>query len=198
MLPGADQSPYGHERYWPIYEIAEAKELSIAVHTTTGTYGNAWSASTSAGIPISYPERHMVTPTSIMGNLASVVYEGVFVEYPDLDWVFLEGGLAWLPYFMWKMDKLWKGVKESTPWLNRPPSEYIRENIWFSTQPIAEPENPKHLAYLFEMIHADETVVFSSDYPHWDNDNPRALIRNIDPETRQRIFSENARQIYGL
>lgn len=198
MLPGVDQSPYGHERYWPIYEAAAEMDLTVAVHTATGTYGVAWSGSTAAGIPVSYPERHMVTSASIMGNLASVVFEGVFVEYPELDWVFLEGGVGWLPHYLWKMDKLWKGVGESTPWLNRRPSEYVRDNVWFSTQPIAEPEDPDHLPQLFDMIHAEETLVFSSDYPHWDNDNPKALLRTLDDETRRRIFAGNAQEIYDI
>ncbi len=198
MLPGVDQSPYGHERYWPIYEAAERRGLSVAVHTATGSYGVAWSGSTAAGYPVSYPERHMVTSASVMGNLASVVFEGVFVEYPDLDWVFLEGGVGWLPHYLWKMDKLWKGVGESTPWLERRPSEYIRDNVWFSTQPIEEPEDPTHLAHLFEMIHAEETLVFSSDYPHWDNDNPKAVLGQLDEQSRRRIFETNARSIYGI
>lgn len=198
MLPGADQSPYGHERYWPIYEAAQDEGLPIALHTTIGSTGLAWSAMTSAGLPQSYPERHMGAVTSVMGNLTSTVYEGVFVEYPDLDWVFLEGGFAWLPHFLWKMDKLWKGLKEATPWLDRPPSEYIRDNVWFSTQPVEEPEKPEHLAQMLDMIHADETLVYSSDYPHWDNDNPAAMLRGIDADTRRRIFSENARHLYGL
>lgn len=48
------------------------------------------------------------------------------------------------------------------------------------------------------MIHADETLVFSSDYPHWDNDNPRAALRGLDSETRRNVLSVNARQIYDL
>jgi hypothetical protein len=63
---------------------------------------------------------------------------------------------------------------------------------------IEEPETPEHLRALFEMLHADETLVYSSDYPHWDNDNPAAMLAEIDGDTRRRIFGENAREIYGL
>lgn len=198
QLPGVDQSPYGHQRYWPIYEAAVDADLPVATHTSTGSYGIAQDPTTSAGLPVSYAARHMTAVTSLMGNLASVVFEGVFVEYPDLEWVFMEGGVAWLPHFLWKMDKLWKGVGEATPWLDQPPSQYIRDHVWFTTQPIEEPEKPEHLKHLFDMIHADETLVFSSDYPHWDNDNPRTLLRRIDQDTRRRIFSENAASLYGI
>jgi predicted TIM-barrel fold metal-dependent hydrolase len=198
QLPGVDQSPYGHQRYWPIYEAAATEELPMGAHTATGSYGIARAPTTGAGLPLSYPERHMVTAASIMGNLASIVFEGVFVEYPNLEWVFMEGGVAWIPHFMWKMDKLWKGVGEATPWLEKPPSQYIREHIWFTTQPVEEPKDPEHLAQLFDMIHADETLLFSSDYPHWDNDNPRTLFRQIDPEVREKIFNKNASGLYNI
>lgn len=198
MFPGANPPPCGHEMYWPIYEAAEDAGLPIAMHAMTGSAGLGWAPSSAAGIPLSYPERHMGAMGTLTGDLTSLVFEGVFVEYPDLKWVFLEGGLAWIPHFLWKMDKLWKGVRESIPWLDSPPSQYIRENIRFSTQPIEEPEKREHLAQLFDMIHADETVVFSTDYPHWDNDNPKAVLNSISPDTRRKVFTENALELYDI
>ena len=198
MLPGAHQSPYGHQGYWPIFEAAEDAGLPIVLHTATGSTGVAWAPTTGAGIPLSYFEKHATAVAPSMGQLVSMVFEGVFVEYPDLDVVFVEQRLGWIPDFMWHMDKLWKGLRDAAPWLDRRPSEYIRENVWFSTQPIAEPEDPEHFRHLLDMLHADETVVFSSDYPHWDNDNPMAMLRNVDRDTRRHILSENAREVYGL
>ena len=198
MLPGAHQSPYGDQRYWPIYEAAEDAGLSLLIHTSSASSGVAWAPTTGAGVPLSYFEKHATAVAPLMGQLTSMVFEGVFVEYSDLNMVFVEQRLGWIPDSMWHMDKLWKGLKDAAPWLERRPSEYIRDNVYFSTQPIAEPERPEHLVQLLDMLHADETVVYSSDYPHWDNDNPKAMLRHAEPEMRQRIFSENAREIYGL
>jgi uncharacterized protein len=41
-------------------------------------------------------------------------------------------------------------------------------------------------------------VMFSSDYPHWDNDNPRLLFRRVDPEVRARIMAGTAADLYDL
>lgn len=198
MIPGAHEAPYGHRRYWPIYEAAEKAGLPIGSHSSSVSRGVASQPMTGAGIPLSYAEKHVNTPAVTMGQLSSIVYQGVFEEYPDLDWVFTEQRLGWIPDTMWHMDKNWKGLKEMTPWLDRRPSEYVRDNVWFSTQPMIEPERTEHIVQMFEMLHADETLVFSSDYPHWDNDNPKAVLRAIDEDTRRQIFSENARQVYGL
>jgi predicted TIM-barrel fold metal-dependent hydrolase len=198
LLPGTHEAPYGHRRYWPIYEAAERVGLPIATHVSSASRGVTWSAATGAGIPLSYAEKHVVGSAPLMGNLTSVVLEGVFVEYPDLEWLFLEGRFAWLPDAVWHMDKVWKGLKEMVPWLERPPSEYVRDHCWLSTQPVPEPEDPDHLQYILDMVHADETLLYASDYPHWDNDNPAAMLNGVDEETRRRIFGENARQVYGL
>ena len=198
LMPGAHVEPYGRQRYWPIYAAAEAAGLPIAVHGGTTGSGVSWAPRTGAGVAGSYFEKHITASAVHMGQLTSIVLEGVFTEYPDLDWIFIEQRLGWIPHIMWHMDKCWKGLKETVPWLDRPPSAYIRDNVWFTTQPIEEPDKPEHLVHLFDMLHAEETLLYSSDYPHWDNDNPRMLFRDLSAATRRRIFSENARSLYGL
>jgi hypothetical protein len=48
------------------------------------------------------------------------------------------------------------------------------------------------------MMSADRTVMFSSDYPHWDNDDPRRILRRVDATTRARILGGTAAELYGL
>jgi predicted TIM-barrel fold metal-dependent hydrolase len=67
---------------------------------------------------------------------------------------------------MWRLDKNYKGLRSSVPWLKRLPSEYIRSNCMFSTQPIEEPADPKDLLSIFDMVDAENILMFSSDYPH--------------------------------
>lgn len=198
QLPGIHQAPYGQRQYWPIYEAAEAAGLPVSVHSLAGSMGVAWAPNTGAGIPGSYFEKYVTASGINMGELASLILEGVFVEFPDLDWVFIEQRLGWIPGLMWMMDQGWKGLRDQVPWLERRPSEYVRDNVWFTTQPVIEPEDPEHLPQFFEMMHAEDTLMFSTDYPHWDNDNPAAVLRNIPRETRRRIFTENAAEVYGI
>lgn len=198
LMPVANEAPYGRQRYWPIYEAAEKAELPIAIHGGTTGKGVSWAPRTGAGISGSYFEKHVTASAVHMGQLTSIIVDGVFSRFDDLTWIFIEQRLAWIPHIMWHLDKCWKGLRETTPWLERRPSEYIREHVRFTTQPIEEPENPEHLEQLFDMLHADETLLFSSDYPHWDNDDPRYILRGLPQETQRRIFYENAKEAYGL
>jgi hypothetical protein len=48
------------------------------------------------------------------------------------------------------------------------------------------------------MISAEKTVMFSSDYPHWDNDNPRMTLPRMPKEMKKRILAGTAAELYGL
>ena len=197
MLPGAAEVPYGRPQYWPLYEAAEDMNLAIAVHPFSEGHGVS-NPPTGAGHANTYIEWHTLLGAYYMGQLSSIVTEGVLVEYPDLRWVFLEGGYGWLPHFMWRLDKNWKGLRSQVPWLKEKPSHYIRKNVWFASQPIEEPERPEYHDYILEMMHADETLVFASDYPHWDGDDPMWGLPSMSEEMERAIKCENAMQLWDL
>jgi predicted TIM-barrel fold metal-dependent hydrolase len=134
---------------------------------------------------------------AFQSQVISLVYEGIFERFPDLRVVLMEGGFAWLPSLMWRLDKHWKRLREEVPFLKRPPSEYIRKHMWATTQPMEEPTNPKHLLQVIEHLGSDDMLMFSTDYPHWDYDNPdRAFPVRLPDALKRKIFSENARALY--
>jgi len=112
--------------------------------------------------------------------------------------VLIEGGVSWLPPLLWRFDKNYKALRQTTPWLARPPSEYVQEHVRLPTQPMEEPDNPEHLRQILRMFDADRMLMFSSDFPHWDGDTPDFVGRGIPPELRSRVMSETARELYGL
>ncbi len=197
LMSSATRIPYGQRFYHPIYQAAEEMGLPVAIHP--GTEGRAIAnPPTSAGWPTNYLEWHTGLSQNFMAQVTSLVLEGVFELFPGLKVVCIEGGLAWMPHLMWRMDKNWKGLRSLVPWLERPPSEYIIEHVRLTTQPIEEPERPEHLLQILEMMHADRTVMFSSDYPHWDNDSPLHVLRALPADLAERIFYRNAQELYGL
>lgn len=197
MMSSSSRAPYGQRQYHPIYEAAAELGLPVAIHPGTEGAGLAWPP-TPAGYPTRYLEWHNILPINFMAQVNSLVCEGVFEKYPGLSFVAIEGGLAWLPHLMWRMDKNYKALRDTTPWLRRLPSEYVKDHVRLTTQPIEEPEKPEELVRVLEMMAADRTVMFSSDYPHWDNDNPDLVLRRLDPKTRERIFAGTAAELYGL
>jgi hypothetical protein len=66
------------------------------------------------------------------------------------------------------------------------PSEHIRSNVRFTSQPMEFSDDPRHIHQLFEMVGADEFRMFSSDYPHWGFDNPERAIPASFPPTAPR------------
>jgi predicted TIM-barrel fold metal-dependent hydrolase len=188
---------FGQRCFHPIYEAAERNGLPVAIHPGTEGAGIAYPP-TPAGYPTRYMEWHNILPINFMSHLNSLVCEGVFEKFPRIKFVAIEGGVAWLPHLMWRMDKNYKALRATTPWLKRLPSEYIKEHVRLTTQPIEEPENPRHLVQIFEMIEADRMLLFSSDYPHWDFDNPKMALPPLPAEMKARIFAGNAAELYNL
>jgi nitroreductase len=125
-------------------------------------------------------------------------FEGVFEAFPKLRLVAIEAGLGWVPALGWRLDELWQRFRDELPAVRRPPSETLRERLWYTTQPADEPEDPKHLRDVFDWIGWDR-ICFASDYPHWDSDDPRyALPIAMSRAEHRAIFRDNALGVYRL
>ena len=197
LMPSGARMPYGQRYYHPIYQAATEYNLPIAIHPGSEGAGIAYPP-TPAGYPSTYFEFHTGLITSYIGHLISLVTEGVFVKFPTLRWVMIEGGVAWLPPLMWRFDKNYKALRQTTPWLTRLPSEYIQDHMLLTTQPIEEPANPEHLQQILAMFDAGRMLMFSTDFPHWDGDTPDFAARAIPSALRSRVMSETARELYAL
>lgn len=184
----------GRRRYWPIYEAAMEHGLPVGIHV----FGYGGWALTNTGWPSFYIEEMTEHATSMQALVTSMIMEGLFERYRDLKIVLIESGFGWLPALGWRLDKHWKRLKDEVPHLRRAPSEYIREHFWVSTQPMEETEDPDHLIDTMNWIGMDR-ILFASDYPHWDFDDPfMALPPSLNEKQRQQIFSGNARALYRL
>jgi predicted TIM-barrel fold metal-dependent hydrolase len=197
LMGSGARMPYGQRYFHPIYAAAAEHDLPVALHPGTEGVGIS-GPPTAAGYPTNYLEWHTGLIGSYIAHLISLVSEGVFVKFPNLKFVMLEGGVSWLPPLMWRFDKNWKALRVMSPWLERPPSEYIMDHVLFSTQPIEEPENRAHLRAMLEMFPIEKMLMFSSDYPHWDGDTPDFAARAVPAAARDRVLSETARELYRL
>jgi uncharacterized protein len=113
--------------------------------------------------------------------------------------VLVEGGALWSASLRWRLDDAWKQLRDEVPELERLPSEYIRDHVWFDTQPIEEPDDPRHFSELLEQAELEDRLMFATDYPHWDFDTPASsLPRGLSDVQRHKIFAGNAVELYGL
>jgi nitrite reductase/ring-hydroxylating ferredoxin subunit len=72
--------------------------------------------------------------------------------------VLIESGFGWLPALGWRLDKHWERMRDEVPHVKRPPSEYIREHFWVSTQPMEEAEEPEHVLDAMRWIGFDRIL----------------------------------------
>jgi predicted TIM-barrel fold metal-dependent hydrolase len=194
FLLSKTNEPLGQRRYWPIYEAAAATGMPIGIHA----FGNGGWANTTGGWASYYIEEMVGHSMAQQAVLTSLILEGVFERIPSLKVVLIEGGLAWAASLGWRLDAQWKKLKQELPHLKRAPSEYIRSNVWFTTQPIEEPDPRTQLAEVFDWIGWDR-VLFATDYPHWDYDDPaQALPFKMTEAQRRGIFQDNAKQVYRV
>ena len=193
-LPLRTFEPLGTRKYWPIFETAMRHGLPLGIHVNT--VGGGYTSSGS-GWPSYYFQEHQALAQSMKALVASFIFEGVFEIFAQLKIVLIEGGFAWVPALAWRMDRNWERMRDEVPHVRRPPSEYVRTNFWMTTQPMEEPEQSDMLLDTLRWIGADR-LLFSSDYPHWDGDDPRYAMQGLKPEDRRKMLLENAAALYRL
>jgi uncharacterized protein len=197
-LPTAGVNPlWGHRIYDPIMAAADATGLPVCLHSVT-------LVSPAFPCQLDQFENHFGRQVlshafAMMANLTSLIHSGVPARFPNLRVVFTEAGIAWVPYMMWRMDKYFNEYRRMVPFLEQRPSDYIRERMWFATQPIEEPDNPKDLVATIDLIGGPERIVFASDWPHHDFDHPRTIMKLPMPsEAKRKIMGENALKLFGI
>jgi predicted TIM-barrel fold metal-dependent hydrolase len=133
-----------------------------------------------------------------MINLTNWVINGMPVRFPDLKVIWIESGLAWLPFMMQRLDHEYAMRSSEAPMLDRMPSEYIRE-MFYTSQPL-EVTDLAMLEQTFRMIDAPNQLMYSSDYPHWDFDVPARLydLPFLDEDAKRAILGGTAQKLFGL
>jgi predicted TIM-barrel fold metal-dependent hydrolase len=195
FLPVHSEALYGNRRYRPIFEAAVRHDLVVGIHFG-GAPGNPPTAS---GWPSYYLEEYVDMAAIFQSQVLNMIVEGLFDEFPTLRVALIEGGFTWLPSLMWRIDKEWRGLHREIPWNKQLPSQYIREHIRLTIQPLDAPPTERQFLEVIDQLGSDELLMFSTDYPHWHFDTPEeALPVRLPDELKRKIMSENARAFYRL
>jgi predicted TIM-barrel fold metal-dependent hydrolase len=194
-MPVSDIAP-GEKHFHPIYAAAQHHGLPIMVHpgATESIYIRAPRL---AFIPTYYVEYHTLLTQPAMSSLVSLICHGTFERFPDLKYVFVESGFAWCVDVLWRLERDWKAQRAEIPWVTKRPYEYLESNVRFSSQPFYEAEQREQIHAVLDVIRAERTLLFASDYPHWDFDDPRRALSDLPAELRPRVFAESARETFG-
>ena len=192
LMLAMTELPLGRRQNWPIYRAAEKHGLPIGIHA-----GSSFRHPPSAlGWPSYYIEDYVSQAPGFAGTLNSLVAEGVFQKYPKLKVVLIESGVTWLPAYLWRINKTWRGVRAETPWLNRPPSEIIREHVRLTIQPFDDPPDDDNVQAVLDEIGSDDMLLFSTDYPHWHFEGTDAIPPGLPKNILPKVMLDNALATY--
>lgn len=180
-----------HREYWPIYEEAEKLDVALAVHG--GAYGQlgfdsftVFPATRALGMPV---------PLAIAAT--GLIVDGVLDAFPNLRIGFVEGGTAWIPMVIDRLERerIYSGLA-----IDMTPEEYFRSGRIF----VGCEGNERSLAYSVERV-GPKPFMFCSDFPHeitMDNcmeEIDEILERNdLREEDKTAILGDNARAFYKL
>lgn len=191
--------PLGDTEYDIMYRAAEDNDLDIAYHGSGGAFMFEFPRQNQSFEK--FIEVHTMAHTwSQMMTLSSLIVNGTPVKFPDINFSFLEAGIGWIPMMMFRLNKEYSIRRSEAPLLEKSPEEYIRE-FYFATQPLGEANNSTHMQQLIDIVGPD-SLMFATDYPHWDFDHPEALDKHLsnryDVENRDKVLHGNAAEAFGI
>jgi predicted TIM-barrel fold metal-dependent hydrolase len=190
--------PLGDPQYDVMYEAAEDNDLMFMFHSGGGL--NSYAPNMPRELN-AYLQGHTIShPVEQTYNLVSMIYEGVPEKFPDLNFVCQEAGLGWAAYLMGRMNRDYSQRRFDAPLLEKSPEEYVRDSWYFTTQPMEEYNDPTRLRNTIDTI-GPESIVFSSDHPHFDFDYPANVAKmfdHLDDEDIDKVFHQNAIDAFNL
>jgi uncharacterized protein len=179
--------------YMRIYRAIEERGLPLAFHA-----GPSWGDTMTSTMNRFLSAHAMSFVTCNMTHLANWIINGLPERFPKLKLIWIESGLAWVPFMMQRLDHEYLMRQSDAPLLKRLPSEYISE-MFFTTQPL-EVTIPHMLEATFKAVHAETQLLYSSDWPHWDFDVPSQIagLPFLSEQAKRNILGETARKVFRL
>jgi predicted TIM-barrel fold metal-dependent hydrolase len=182
-----------HNSYMKLYAMLQERGLPITFHA-----GFNWSDGSMAQLNRFLSMHALSFVHCNIIHMTNWVINGLPERFPNLNVLWIESGLAWLPFIMQRLDHEYLMRSSEAPLLKRMPSDYIRE-MYFTSQPM-EHTSDHLLAATMEAISAKSQLLFASDWPHWDFDLPSRIwdLPFLDEEAKRNILGYNAARIFNL
>jgi uncharacterized protein len=193
LVTSTRYQPVHANEYMRLYAMLEEAEMPIGFHAHHNWH-NEYTRHLNRFLSM-----HAISfVLSNMVHLTNWVINGLPVRFPRLKVLWIESGLAWLPFLMQRLDHEYLMRVSEAPLLRRLPSEYISE-MYYTMQPM-ETTNLKLLEGTFEAIRAETQLLYASDWPHWDFDVPAKVfdLPFLDERAKRNILGLNASRVFNL
>ena len=193
MITSVRSQPVHHNRHMKVFRALEERGLPLAFHSAINPMEpvfktlNRFASVHGLGFPF-YNILHMT----------NWVTNGLGERFPKLPVIWIEGGLAWIPFLMQRLDHEFMLRPSEYPLLKKKPSDYMRD-MYYASQPM-ETWTSGALECTFRMINADTQLLYASDYPHWDFDLPSSIwdLPFLSEKAKHNILGGNAARLFKL
>lgn len=194
MVTSIRYRPVHANEYAPVYAALAERGMPLAFHAAYNWHEQAMTQLNKfiAAHALGFTFCNIIHLTNLLVN-------GIPERFPGLKLLWVESGLAWIPFLMQRLDHEYLMRTSECPLLKKLPSEYMRE-MYFSTQPMERTGGPGMMREMFEMIDAEHTLLYASDYPHWDFDVPAVVydLPFVSAQGKRSILGGNACRLFGL
>src|SRR5206468_8056716 len=68
---------------------------------------------------------------------------------------------SWLPGFLWRISKFWRGVRAEVPWVDRSPAEIVRDHVRLTITPFDAPDDVDTVERIIDQLRSDELLLRS-------------------------------------
>jgi 5-carboxyvanillate decarboxylase len=180
------------EKFWPIFEAAEALGAPIYIHPR------------SPSAQMAEPYKKFGLETGMYGFQAEtglhgirLICSGVFDRFPDLKIVLGHLGEG-IPFWLYRVDYMHpvRSSYNTRPRLQLKPSEYFKRNFAITTSGMNW--HPA-LRFCIEAVGADN-IMFAIDYPYQPTEGAVEFLNDapISAEYKHKIYHGNAERVFGI
>ena len=191
---------YTSPLYDPFWAAAEDVGLPISLHIGTGraaegALGDNKMIKIAATAALRTNIEHWVRM-----SLSNIMYAGVLDRFPKLRFVQLEHELSWIPFFIDRMEWVYRERPQLTPYRFKDgatPRDLMKRQVYHSFQ-----EDGLGIQQR-DMIGVDN-LMWGSDYPHVESTFPKSqeilndILKGCSEEEKEKIVTGNAARVYGI
>jgi uncharacterized protein len=185
--------PVHHNAHMKVYRALEERGLALSFHSGINPTEPVFkSLNRFASVHgLGFPFYNILHCTNWVTN-------GLPERFPKLPVIWIEGGLAWVPFLMQRLDHEFMLRSSEYPLLKKKPSDYMRD-MYYASQPM-ERESMRALECTCEMINAETQLLYASDYPHWDFDLPSTIwdLPFLSEKAKHNILGGTASRLFKL